>query len=270
MSQFKINISDGGRAEAGIKGSYSRAGGDCVVRAISHATGLQYTEVAEMIDEFAKRERRGKRKKGISNSQTGVYRVTSRRVMESLGWQWVPTMGIGTGCKVHLRPDELPTDLGPLVVKVTKHLTCVKDGMVWDTYDCTREGTRCVYGYYFNPDHQEPEAVKETSSSWHPPVAADPLGVGLVDDMTDEMVEEIMQVYVNAEDPPLAGSIFDMGVLYAIDIESPTPCREFLSRQGRDMVLRVIEEDKTMEEDDRYFLGEEIAALIWKWRPGAY
>lgn len=30
----------------------------------------------------------------------------------------------------------------------SKHLAAVVDGVLHDTYDCTREGTRCVYGYY--------------------------------------------------------------------------------------------------------------------------
>lgn len=30
----------------------------------------------------------------------------------------------------------------------SKHLTCVKDRVLYDTYDCSRDGTRCVYGYW--------------------------------------------------------------------------------------------------------------------------
>jgi hypothetical protein len=55
-------------------------------------------------------------------------------------------MGIGTGCQVHLREDELPK--GNIIVNLSKHLSCVKDGVLHDTYDCTRNGNRCVYGYW--------------------------------------------------------------------------------------------------------------------------
>lgn len=55
-------------------------------------------------------------------------------------------MKIGSGCKVHLRENELPK--GNIVVSVSGHLTCVKDGVIYDTYDCSRDGTRCVYGYW--------------------------------------------------------------------------------------------------------------------------
>ena len=37
---------------------------------------------------------------------------------------------------------------GRLIVKVSKHLTSVIDGVINDTYDPSRNATRCVYGYY--------------------------------------------------------------------------------------------------------------------------
>jgi len=55
-------------------------------------------------------------------------------------------MKIGSGCKVHLSSNELPD--GRLIVKVSKHITAVIDGVLNDTYDCSRNGTRCVYGYF--------------------------------------------------------------------------------------------------------------------------
>ena len=133
---------DGGRAAAGYKGQ----AGDCVTRSIAVATGRPYQEVYDAINAASVGERRGKRKRGVSNARTGVYKNTTRKYMESIGWEWVPTMQIGSGCKVHLRADELPT--GRLVVAVSKHLTAVIDGVIHDTHDPSRDGTRCVYGYY--------------------------------------------------------------------------------------------------------------------------
>ena len=133
---------DGGREAAGFKGQT----GDCVCRAISIATEKPYREVYDLINEYGKKERTGKRKRGKSNARTGVYKETIRKIMESFGWKWVPTMQIGSGCKVHLREDELPK--GRLVVNVSKHTVAVIDGVLHDTYDSSREGTRCVYGYF--------------------------------------------------------------------------------------------------------------------------
>jgi len=134
---------DGGRGDAGYKGHT----GDCVVRAISIATGLPYQEVYDAINHEAKRERISKRKRTRSGARTGVHKATTRRFMESLGWTWVPTMTVGGGCKVHLRPGELPKGRR-LVVSVSKHLVAVIDGVIHDTADPSRGGVRCVYGYW--------------------------------------------------------------------------------------------------------------------------
>jgi hypothetical protein len=140
-------FNDGGRAAAGFHG---RAG-DCVVRAIAIATGKPYREVYDALNALAATEKIGKRKKKKSNSRSGVYRQTYSRYLRSLGWQWTPTMSIGSGCKVHLRACELAR--GTLIVRLSRHLTAVVDGELHDTHDCSRGGTRCVYGYFVQPYH---------------------------------------------------------------------------------------------------------------------
>jgi hypothetical protein len=144
---------DGGRVAAGYKGK----AGDCVTRSIAIATGLPYQQVYDAINQEAKRERTGKRKRGKSSARMGVHKPTYRRYLESLGWKFTPTMGIGTGCKVHLADGELP--IGRLIVVVSRHLVAVIDGVIHDTHDPQRatiicEGGiqriahRCVYGYF--------------------------------------------------------------------------------------------------------------------------
>lgn len=135
---MKFIYNDGGRKEAGFKGTT----GDCVCRSVSIATGLPYSEIYKLINEFGKKERR----KDKSSARTGVYKATIRRIMEHLGWEWHPTMFVGQGCKVHMREDELPK--GRIVVNLSRHSAAVIDGVLYDTYDCTRNGTRCVYGYF--------------------------------------------------------------------------------------------------------------------------
>lgn len=132
---------DGGRAEAGFKGTAD----DCVVRAIAIVAELPYRDVYDGINEAARHERPkalGKR----SSARTGVYRRTYDRYLKSLGFEWTPTMTIGSGCRVHLRPDELPS--GRLIVRLSMHVCAVIDGVIYDTHDPCRDGTRCVYGYY--------------------------------------------------------------------------------------------------------------------------
>jgi len=142
MTHFQYD--DGGRAEAGYKGD----AGDCVTRAIAIATGRPYQEVYDAINGMAKTEKPPKKVNGSgkSSARNGVYKQTIKGYMESIGWKWVPTMLVGKGCKVHLKADELPS--GRLVVNVSKHSVAVIDGVIHDTYDCSREGTRCVYGYF--------------------------------------------------------------------------------------------------------------------------
>lgn len=144
---------DGGRAAAGYKGST----GDCVTRSIAIATGKTYQEVYGALNHLALSERIGKRKRKRSNSESGVFRKTYQRYLELLGWRWTSTMAIGSGCKVHLRASELPR--GALLVKVSRHLTAVIDGVIYDTHNCSRGGTRCVYGYFSLGDAPSPANV---------------------------------------------------------------------------------------------------------------
>ena len=135
-------INDGGRSLSGYKGTT----GDCATRSIAIITGKSYQEVYDAINQFAMSEKRGKRKKSISNARTGVYRQTVHKYLLSLGMKWTPTMFVGAGCHVHLNSEELPH--GRLVVRVSKHYTAVIDGIIYDTFDPSRNGTRCVYGYW--------------------------------------------------------------------------------------------------------------------------
>ena len=139
---MKFEFNDGGRQKAGFKGHT----GDCVTRAIAIVTGKPYKEVYDTINTMSINERITKRKKKKSNARTGVFRKTYQKYLESLGYVWIPTMQIGQGCKIHLRSDELPS--GHLIIRVTKHITTMIDGVINDTHDCSRQGTRCVYGYF--------------------------------------------------------------------------------------------------------------------------
>lgn len=135
---------DGGRAEAGYKGK----AGDCCCRAISIATEMPYKEVYDIINKYGKAERMTKkvREKGRSNARSGVWKETARKIMQDLGWEWHSTMQIGSGCKTHLETGELPN--GRIMCLLSRHYVAVIDGVLHDTYDSSRDGSRCVYGYF--------------------------------------------------------------------------------------------------------------------------
>lgn len=150
---------DGGRAAAGYKGDAN----DCVCRSIVIATEKPYQEVYDSLNKMAKAElpplftTHGKQRYRKSSARTGVSKIIYRKYLLSLGFKWVSTMQIGQGCRVHLVSDELP--IGRLIVRLSKHLTAVINGVIHDTYDpqwatiirengVDRIAQRCVYGYF--------------------------------------------------------------------------------------------------------------------------
>jgi len=114
------------------------------VQAIAIATEQPYADVRDRINYLADEVHFDG-----SDAAHGVHKTLYKEYLTALGWKWTPTMGIGTGCKVHLRNGELP--MGRLIVSVSRHLTAVIDGVINDTADCSRYGTRCVYGYWRKP-----------------------------------------------------------------------------------------------------------------------
>jgi hypothetical protein len=140
----KLQFNDGGRAAAGYAGS----AGDCVTRAIAIAAELPYEQVYAALSQGCRAQRvtRGHHRKASARNGVNTKRRWFREYMKSLGFQYVATMHIGSGCKTHLRSEELPQ--GRLVVQVSRHYTAIIDGVIHDTYDPSRGGTRCVYGYW--------------------------------------------------------------------------------------------------------------------------
>jgi hypothetical protein len=142
MTDYIYN--DGGREAAGFRG-YA---GDCVARAIAIASGRPYAEVYARLAKGNRAQRAGKTGKRSESARKGisVNRQWFKDLMVEWGFRWVPTMTIGSGCRVHLRADELPA--GRLVVAVSRHYTTMIDGVINDTYNPDRGGDRCVYGYW--------------------------------------------------------------------------------------------------------------------------
>ena len=139
---------DGGRSR------YFKANsvGDCVTRAIANATGKDYKEIYNDINELAKSERKGKKKKGISNARNGVYKQTERKYLNSLGWAYRPVNSIGQSVKYHLTETDLEAlglEVGCYIIQIARHLTVVKDGVIYDTFNPTDYSEPMIYGYYY-------------------------------------------------------------------------------------------------------------------------
>ena len=144
---------DGGRSTAKGHGG-TAAADDCVTRAIAIAIGIDYAEVYAKLTELQHdwchtsrtKEAKHMLETGRWHARHGVHKVIMNMFLEPLGWTWTPTMGIGTGCTVHLRADELPS--GIVICSLSRHVATVIDGVIHDTHDPSRDGTRAVYGYW--------------------------------------------------------------------------------------------------------------------------
>lgn len=136
---------DGGRAAAGF--STANDAGDCVCRAIAIAAELPYIQVYTELSALAKQVT------GKASARDGLPRPVFDAYLASLGWEWHPTMKIGSGCTVHLRADELPK--GRIICRVSKHMVAVIDGVIHDNGDPSRGGERCVYGYFTKREEGE-------------------------------------------------------------------------------------------------------------------
>lgn len=139
---------DGGRAVAGYKGTTN----DCVVRACAIVLNKPYKEVYNALYEASialgekgnSKDARYARRK--PSPRFGVTKKVMTEYLNDNGWKWTACMQIGSGCQVHLKADELP--LGVIITRLSRHVAVVKDRVLHDTFDSSREGTRCVYGYY--------------------------------------------------------------------------------------------------------------------------
>lgn len=136
---MKWIYNDGGRSKY-FKG-YAN---DCVCRSIAIANKMDYKEVYDLITDYIRKEPLDDLY--VTNARAGVSKDLSRKILEDLGWVYTPTMKFGSGCTIHLKKEELPE--GRLIVQVSKHLTTVIDGIIYDTYDPSRNETRCVYGIW--------------------------------------------------------------------------------------------------------------------------
>jgi hypothetical protein len=127
--------------DGGLAASKHNEINDCACRAIAIATERPYHEIWAAFKALLELE--GPRRR------SGVDESVQHKLMESLGWTWVPTT------KTDLREDDLPS--GRLVVCIKGHSVAVINGVVHDTYNCSRKKNGYspqVFGYYKKDDRQ--------------------------------------------------------------------------------------------------------------------
>lgn len=139
MALMEYIYDDGGRSLY-FKGKT----GDCVCRSVAIASGRDYKEIYDLIFSTMKESPRN----GV-NTRTAKF----KRLMESLGFRWVATSGIGSHQAVHFIQGELPD--GRMVCSVNGHWVAVVDNQVRDIFDCrlnTFGEHRRIYGYWIKED----------------------------------------------------------------------------------------------------------------------
>ena len=125
--------------------SYMNNVNDSVCRSIAIATGMTYEETTNLLNRYIKDS--GYDEAYIKNDYPRVAKEVAHKLLLDLGFHEKATMIFGKGCKVHLRKSELPN--GTLIVSISKHLTCIVDGIIHDVYDPSRLGNRCIYKIYY-------------------------------------------------------------------------------------------------------------------------
>jgi hypothetical protein len=111
-----------------------------VTRAVAIITERSYREIYEELALYEQAVT------GIKSARNGISKKAYKKYLADQGFNWTPTMHVGQGTTVHLKREELP--MGKLLVSVSRHMVAVIDGVVYDSHDSTRGGSRAVYGYW--------------------------------------------------------------------------------------------------------------------------
>ncbi len=135
-----LSRNDGGRADAGFKGST----GDCVTRAIAIATGENYRRVYNDLAALSCEMTGGLKR----SARGGVGTAISHKYLLDRGWQ---LMLAESG--EYFTSETIPM-ARTLIVVLHRHLAAVVDGRVCDTWDSrqsnrTKSGANRLLGYYY-------------------------------------------------------------------------------------------------------------------------
>ena len=127
---MKFCYSDGGRSLY-----YSGVVGDCVTRSFATGLGKSYLELYELVNKISQIEYSSNKKiKGKSSATGGVYPHIISKLAEYFELKFKPKTGIVKNLR-----------RGKYLVLTDGHMTCMLNGVNFDTHDCLDE----IYlGYY--------------------------------------------------------------------------------------------------------------------------
>lgn len=105
---------------------------DCVKRAISFVSGLPYEQVAKELNEL-KKETKSK----VFNDNKNWKEYISRK-----GWKKLSFPSEKGKARMNGERFCEQFQQGTYLLQMARHLTAIKDGVIYDTWDCSQ---KCVY-----------------------------------------------------------------------------------------------------------------------------
>mgnify|MGYP003342337746 CR=1 FL=1 len=125
---MKFQYSDGGRSLY-----FSGIAGDCVTRAFSIGLNKSYLEMYELVNKKSQLELKnikikgiGKKEPDISSACGGVYPKTIKRIADHFGLRFKSKVG-----KINKLKGR------NYLVVLQDHMTCIRNGILIDTHDCS-------------------------------------------------------------------------------------------------------------------------------------
>ena len=120
---------DGGRAASGRKG----IAGDCGVRALAIASGMDYSAAYKLLAETNKQF-------GFAKSaRNGLHKEVYSHALESLGYKW------HSAPKFQGRKARASDLTGTVIARMAGHFAAIIDGKPHDIFDSSH---KMVYGYW--------------------------------------------------------------------------------------------------------------------------
>lgn len=144
-----LHVTNGGRPH-----DWPLSGTDSAPRAVAIATGLDYVTVWNELYELCQHVTQRPNCRRTDHPETFVDKDILAAYLAGLGWRWRATQRVGACEKVLLSRRLLP-DQGTYICRISKGWVCLKDGVLHDVTDPSRDGTRLVYGWFERGPHVE-------------------------------------------------------------------------------------------------------------------
>lgn len=102
--------------------------GDCVIRALSLALAIPYSEAVELLY-----------KNGLENQCEEICLPCYSKILEDMGYTAKRGNGLLIKELIYMLNDKV------LLIRIKGHLTCAVDGCIYDIWDCRNKEVDCYW-----------------------------------------------------------------------------------------------------------------------------